>query len=85
VNEMILISPVVLGGVITLIVSVLGGVGVLIGHIWARLAAVEAQLKASTQHSHAMWVWARTMIDMYLTWRREGAPDPEPIPDEPTE
>lgn len=73
---------VVLGVVITALLSL---VGVLLGLLYARINRLEARLKRGETYNRAMWQWARRHIDLYYIWRREGAPEPDPLPTEDDE
>ena len=54
--------------------------GVLLGHLYKRLNDVEIELRDARVYNRRMWSWARSHIELYYNYRREGSPDPEPIP-----
>lgn len=54
--------------------------GVLLGHLYKRLNDVEIELRDARVYNLRMWSWARRHIELYYSYRREGSPDPEPIP-----
>lgn len=56
--------------------------GVLLGHFYTRLDALEGNLKSARAYNMLLWEWARNHIDLYYRYRRDGAPDPAPIPKE---
>jgi hypothetical protein len=70
----------------TLGVAILGALltllGVLIGQLWGRLTALENRVESATAYNRRLWEWARRHLDLYYLHRRDGAPDPQPIPDE---
>ena len=56
--------------------------GVLLGHFYTRLNGLEGNLKSARAYNMLLWEWARNHIDLYYRYRRDGAPDPAPIPKE---
>lgn len=69
----------VLGGVVVAVVSA-GGVA--LGHLYKRLFDVEAEVKSAKAQNRKLWMWARKHIDLYYRFRTDGAPDPDPLPDD---
>ena len=65
-----------------IIVAGISVTGVLLGHLYSRLNWVEGDLKDARVYNLLLWEWARKHIDMYYHYRREDAPDPDPIPKE---
>lgn len=65
-----------------IIVAGIGVVGTLLGHLYSRLNGLEGELKGAHAYNILLWEWARKHIDLYYRFRREGSPDPEPIPKE---
>lgn len=57
-----------------IIVAGIGALGVFIGHLVHRLDRLE-------DHNLRLWAWCRKHLDLYYRHRREGAPDPDPVPD----
>lgn len=66
----------------TLIVALLTVGGVALSGVSTRLRHVETDLASAREYNRAMWAWARRQLDLYYRWRREDAPDPDPIPEE---
>lgn len=56
--------------------------GVLLGHFYTRLNGLEGELKGARAYNILLWEWARKHIDLYYRYRRDGSPDPDPIPKE---
>lgn len=69
----------VLGGVV---VAVITAGGVALGHVYKRLSDVEAEVKSVKAQNRKLWLWARKHVDLYYRHRLEGAPDPDPLPDD---
>ena len=61
--------------------AAIGAVGVVVGHLWRKLTAVEAEIAAMEEDERRVWWWARRIADMYYRHRKDGAPD---LPDPPT-
>ena len=76
--------PAVITGGAAIIVAVVGVFGVLYGHLSQRLSTLEDELVVSRAYSRGLWAYCRGLLDLYYRHRREGAPDPERLPDEPT-
>lgn len=76
------IDPGVIAAAATLLAALIAIVGVIIGQMWVRLAALEERVEKVTQQNRRLWLWARKHIDLYYTWRRPDAPDPDAIPSE---
>lgn len=47
----------------------------------AKAERAEKRAAAVDDYNRRMWLWARRHVDLYYRWRRDGAPDPEPIPE----
>lgn len=54
--------------------------GVFLGHLYKRLNDVEIELRDARVYNIQLWSWARRHIELYYSYRREDAPDPEDIP-----
>ena len=67
---------------IALVVAGLGLLGVIAGHTLNRLNALEDDLTASHAYNRALWLYCRSLIDLYYRHRADGAPDPAPLPKE---
>lgn len=65
-----------------IIVAGISLTGVLLGHFYTRLHGLEESLKSARAYNFLLWEWARKQVDLYYRFRREGAPDPDPIPKE---
>lgn len=76
------IPVVVVGGIGAVIAAALALIGVLLGLQAARITSLERRVDQAWSYNRRMWVWARTVIDLYLRHRRDGAPDLPPIPAE---
>ena len=51
-------------------------------HVYKRLDEVEAELERVRTQNRRLWAWARKHLDLYYRHRTDGAPDPDPIPEE---
>lgn len=56
------------------LVAGLGILGGIVGHLVKRLDRLE-------EGNRKLWTYCRKLIDLYYRNRREGAPDPDPLPD----
>lgn len=63
-----------------IVAAMLALFGVLIGHLYGRVGKLEGQVQDERDYNHKMWVWGRSMIDLYYRNRKAGAPEPWPIP-----
>ena len=59
--------------------------GVILSQIAARLRVVEQDLADARAYNRRLWLWSRHHVDLYYRYRRDGAPDPAPIPTEEDE
>lgn len=48
-----------------------------------RLRELENRLSAMENNYRDLWYYTRGLLDLYYRWRREDAPNPDPLPDEP--
>ncbi len=55
-------------------------IGVLIGHQAHRIADLERRQDDADDYLRRLWIWGRDLLDLYFRHRRDGAPDPPPIP-----
>ena len=69
----------VLGVILTAVLTV---VGAALAGISGRLRAVEDDLADARAYNRRLWAWARHQLDLYYRHRKDGAPDPMPIPTE---
>ena len=67
---------------IALVVAGLGLLGVIAGHTLNRLNALEDDLTASQAYNRVLWFYCRNLLDLYYLHRREGSPNPTPLPEE---
>ena len=65
-----------------IVVAAIAAGGGALGHVYRRLDEVEAELEGVRAHNRRLWVWARKHLDLYYRHRSDGAPDPDPIPEE---
>ncbi len=65
------------------VVLISGVFGVLYGHLSAQVAGVRKDLQTERAYNREMWAYCRRLLDLYYRHRCEGAPDPDPLPDEP--
>lgn len=56
--------------------------GVVFGNISSRLRAVEDDLSKERQYNRALWLWAKSVLDLYYKTRPAGSPEPPPMPKE---
>lgn len=86
-------APVVIevqiGWLITILVGGFGLIGALAGVVVHRLTDLEnrveraeARVVKAEKYNRRLWEWARKHIDLYYRHRRDGSPDPYPLPDE---
>lgn len=61
--------------------------GVLIGHLFGRVAKLENDVKAARDevqeerdYAARLWTYTRKLLDLYFRNRKDGAPDPGEIP-----
>lgn len=62
--------------------SVLSIGGVVLANISTRLRSVEDDLAVVRTKHARLWLEYRKLVDRYYRWKREDAPDPEPLNDE---
>lgn len=75
--------PAIIAGGAGVTVAVLGVFTALFAQLFGRVHHLEEDVRRSQAHSRELWAYCRGIIDLYYRWRREGAPDPGPLPDEP--
>lgn len=59
--------------------------GVTYGLLFKRVAELERRVSRAESYNRRMWMWARRHVDLYYKHRKDGAPEPEPIPTEDDE
>lgn len=67
------------------VAALLGLIGVLVGQLYARISKLETSVRTGQDYNRRLWLWARQHLDLYYRHRRDGAPDPAPIPSEDDE
>lgn len=78
------VIPAVITGGAVIVGAVVTFFGVLYGHLSARLSTLEDDLASSRSYNREMWMYCRRLLDLYYRHRQPGAPDPDPLPDEPS-
>lgn len=48
-----------------------------------RVGSLEDDLSDERSYSRSMWAYCRKLVDQYYRWRKDGAPDPDPLPPDP--
>lgn len=66
---------------VALAVALLALLGVLTGHILARLHHLETEIDDARGQNRALWHYCRRLQDLYYRHRIPGSPDPDPLPD----
>ena len=56
--------------------------GVLSLHVLTRVHRLEDEIEEAQDYNHRLWWYCRRLLDLYYRHRRDGAPDPDPIPTE---
>lgn len=54
-------------------------------NIAGRLRIVEEDLAKERAYNRLLWVWSRSILDLYYRFRIDGSPDPPPLPEEEEE
>lgn len=66
--------------------TVVGAVLILVGTLATivahRLSELEKRIVKAESYNRRLWLWSRAHLDLYYRWRRDGAPDPDPLPEE---
>lgn len=60
--------------------AVLAALGTLIATQAKRITEVEVRIDEAEEYNDEMWEWGREQLDMYYRYRKDGAPNPKPIP-----
>lgn len=77
------VIPAVITGGAVIVGAVVAFFGVLYGHLAHRLENIEDDLHHAQVYNREMWAYCRRLLDLYYRHRAPGAPDPDPLPDEP--
>jgi len=67
--------------VVGIAIAMFGLLGTLIGILFVRLSHLEKRIEDSESYSRKLWAWAQIHFVLYLTHRKDDAPDPNPIPE----
>ena len=51
-------------------------------NIAGRLRIVEEDLAKERAYNRLLWVWSRSILDLYYRFRIDGSPEPPPLPEE---
>lgn len=65
-----------------IMLAVLVALGGFVAQLYSRIGTVEAKLTKAEDYNRSLWAYCRRLIDLYYRHRRDGAPDPGPLPDE---
>ena len=57
-------------------------IGVLSLHVLTRVHKLEEEIEEAQDYNHRLWWYCRRLLDLYYRHRRDGSPDPDPIPTE---
>lgn len=64
------------------IVGALALIGTLGGIVMHRLSELEKRVAKAEGYNRRLWAYTRRLVDQYYRWRQDGAPDPDPLPEE---
>ena len=70
-----------IGAIATIGVASITVLGVLIGHTLHRVRQLEDSLEEERAYTRKLWWYTRGLLDQYYRWRRDGAPDPDQLPE----
>lgn len=73
-------STALIAGGVAIVVALLGLFGVLLGQLYSRVSHLEARVGEAEDFVTRLREWAISHLQLYLTWRKDGAPDPHPLP-----
>lgn len=73
--------PAIIGGGAAVMAAVITLFGVLYGHLYRQIDELRDELRAADAHNREMWAYCRRLLDLYYRHRRDGAPDPDPLPE----
>lgn len=68
-----------LGVIVTAVSTVFG---IILKIMSTRIAEIEEESERVMGYNRRLWNWAREHLDLYYRHRKEGAPNPAPIPHE---
>lgn len=75
--------PAVIAGGAVVMAAIVALFGVLYGHLSRRINELQADLGHAHSYNRKMWAYCRYLLDLYYRHREHGAPDPDPLPDDP--
>lgn len=56
--------------------------GYTITQLSKRVDSLESEVTRAETYNRKLWNWARKHYDLYYTWRREGSPLPDDLPED---
>jgi len=75
--------PALIAAVAAIATAVMAVFAALFAQLFGRVHHLEGQVRSTTAHSRELWAYCRALIDLYYRHRKDGAPDPGPLPEEP--
>ena len=57
-------------------------IGVLSLHVLTRVHKLEEEIESAQDYNRRLWSYCRRLLDLFYRHRRDGAPDPDPVPTE---
>lgn len=75
--------PAIIAGGAVVMAAIIALFGVLYGHLSKQVAELRDDLVRAQSYNREMWAYCRKLLDLYYRHRHDGAPDPDPLPDEP--
>ena len=75
-----IVAMITLLGVIVTAVSTV--FGIILKIMSDRIGEIEEESERVMGYNRRLWNWAREHLDLYYRYRKEGAPNPVPIPHE---
>lgn len=75
-----IVAMITLLGVIVTAVSTV--FGIILKIMSERIGEIEEESERVMGYNRRLWNWAREHLDLYYRYRKEGAPNPVPIPHE---
>ena len=75
-----IVAMITLLGVIVTAVSTV--FGIILKIMSERIGEIEEESERVMGYNRRLWNWAREHLDLYYRYRKEGAPNPAPIPHE---
>ena len=71
-----------LAAVATIGAALIGLLSALSLHVLTRIHRLEDELEQARYYNRRLWQYCRHILDLYYRHRRDGSPDPAPIPEE---